>query len=389
MNSDLSRRVLDSMRCGVVTVDARGILTTINDTAASWLGVNSSSALGCDCREVFVHCPAMSHLLIDALERGTLPDRAELELDIKGEHRILIGFSLSRISGDKGETLGSAMFFKDLTLVEEERERQALRNRLASLGEVAAQLAHEIRNRLGGIRVFVGLARRRMAHDADGEAFLDRAEAEVVEANAKMTQMLDFVRPIKLDVVPTNLELICREALDGALARYPDKKILVEWEENKNLPLALIDPLRIRDALTNIFSNAIEACSLTNAAKGTIRVSFSAENAPLLLISPFASALPGLKGYGETQGARLRINISDSGPGINQDVLRRIFQPFYTTKEDGSGLGIPIAQKILDAHAGALDVEPGLGAGATFIVRVPADGPAPGSDIKNHGANHA
>jgi len=361
------------MRCGVVTIDACGILTTVNDPAATWLGVDASAAIGRDCREVFTHCPAMSLLLIDALERSALPDRAELELTIEGAHRILIGFSLSRITGDDGETLGSAMFFKDLTLVEEERERQALRNRLASLGEVAAQLAHEIRNRLGGIRVFVGLARRRVANDEEVEAYLNRAEAEVLEANAKMTQMLDFVRPIKLDLLPSDIKAICRDAMNAALARYPENKIEVKWEENENIPRVVVDPQRIRDALANIFSNAVESCADSNDGAGTIRISFMLEDAPILLRSPFAEALPGLKGYGETRSARVRINLSDNGPGLEPDVLRRIFQPFFTTKENGSGLGIPIAQKILDAHAGSLDVAPGEGKGAVFIVRLPAE----------------
>jgi signal transduction histidine kinase len=356
------------MRCGVVTVDAQGAVTMMNAPAAEWLDV-TQEVVGTDCREAFVRCPAMAHLLLDALHRGTLPDRAELELEVGGHRRLLIGFSLSRILGDEGETLGSAIFFKDLTLVEEERERQALRNRLASLGEVAAQLAHEIRNRLGGIQLFLGLARRRLEGDPEGEAYIERAGAEILEANAKMGEILDFVRPLKLEAAPDSPERLCREAMDATLARFPAHQCELAWVVEPDLPRVIVDAGRVRDALANLFANAVEAIE----GRGTIRVRLSSEQAPVLVASTLEQSVPGLRGYGEDRGARVRIEIVDDGPGIPADVLRRIFHPFFTTKDRGSGLGVPTAQKILDAHAGSLDVESKPGEGAHFIVRLPAE----------------
>jgi signal transduction histidine kinase len=369
MSVELARHVLSSMRCGVVTVDRFGAVTGLNDTAATWLDVDPAGAMGRDCREVFAHCPAMAHLLLDALRRRTLPDRAELELEVDGRRKTLIGFSLSRITGDDDEPLGSAIFFKDLTLVEEEREREALRHRLASLGEVAAQLAHEIRNRLGGIQLFLGLARRRLDGDAEGEAYLERAVAEVLEANAKMGEILDFVRPLKLDVMPADAEALCRQALEATLARFRSIPSRVDWLTEPNLPRVLVDAPRVRDALSNLFANAVEA----SGGSGRIRVRLGAEQAPVLVAAPIGETVQGLRGYGESRGARVRIDISDDGPGIPPDVLRRIFHPFFTTKDQGSGLGVPTAQKILDAHAGSLDVASKPGQGAVFTVRLPAE----------------
>ncbi len=368
--TDPASRVLASMRCGVVTVDGSGRVTSINALAGEWLRVDPRDARGRDCREAFAHCPAMAHLLLDALGRGTLPDRAELELSFDGERRTLIGFSLSRISGDEGETLGSAIFFKDLTVVEEQRERQALRNRLASLGEVAAQLAHEIRNRLGGIRLFLGLAKRRLAGDAEGEAYLERAESEILEANGKMGEILDFVRPLKLEPALADPEGLCREALEATLARFSSGLPRVEWDADPGLPSVVVDAGRVRDALTNLFANAIEA----TGAAGCLRVRLRTEDAPVLVASPLGQEVPGLRGYGEGRGSRVRIEIADDGPGMAPEVLRRIFHPFFTTKEHGSGLGIPSAQKILDAHGGSLDAHSVQGRGATFVVLLPAAG---------------
>lgn len=372
--SELARHVLDSMRCGVVTVDRTGRVTTLSPLAASWLGVERGAALGADCRQAFSACPAVAHLLLDALGRGTLPDRAELELEVEGSRRLLIGFSLSQVVGDDGELLGSAIFFKDLTVVEEERERQALRKRLGSLGEMAAQLAHEVRNRLGGIRVFLGLTRRRLNGDAEGQGYLDRCEAELLEANAKMTEVLDFVRPLRLEVRPTDAEGLCRDAVDAVLARLGGGAPRVEWSVAPGLPPVAADPPRVRDAVANLVANAVEAAG----PDGTVWVRLATEDAPVLVVSPAGPEVPGLRGYGEGRGSRVRIEVEDDGPGMPPEVLRRIFHPFFTTKDDGTGLGVPTAQKILDAHAGSVDVESKPGRGTRVIVRLPAVDPEEG-----------
>lgn len=368
MNEGLAGRVLASMRCGVVAVDGRGRVTMLNEPAAACLDVEPRASVGRDCREVFARSPALAHLLLDAMERGTLPDRAELEINIAEARRLLIGFSLSRIEDDHGRPVGSAIFFKDLTLVEEEREREALRNRLASLGEVAAQLAHELRNLLGGVRLFVGLARRRLDADPEGQGYLDRAEDELLEANRKMGEVLNFVRPLTLDLSVIDPHEVCRGALEATLARYPGAETEVRWEIESPLPLIRADGSRLRDALANIFANAVEAME----GRGSLRIRLRPEQTPVLVASPLGSLVEGLRGFGEGIRPRVRVEISDDGPGMTPEVLRRIFHPFFTTKEKGSGLGVPAAQKILDAHGGSLDVKSEPGVGTTFMVLVPA-----------------
>jgi signal transduction histidine kinase len=367
MKAYLAERVLSSMRCGVVTVDRNGTVTTLNEQAARYLRVPFPVPEGTRCDELFAHCPAVSHLLLDAVHRKTLPDRAELELQLDGERQILIGFSLSQITDDRGDVAGSAIFFKDLTLVEREREREALRNRLASLGEVAAQLAHEVRNRLGGIRLFLGLTRRRLDGDAEGCAYLDRAEGEVLAANGKMGEILDYVRPLSLDPVPTAVGDLLREALESTLARFPEAEVEVAWALAPDLPLIPLDPERIRDAFANLFANAVEAMG----DHGTLHVAARLEEGTVWVTAPGKVDIPGLRGYGESHSRRLRVDVCDDGPGMPPEVLRRVFQPFYTTKDHGSGLGISTAQKVFDAHTGSLDLRSVPGAGTHFTVRLP------------------
>jgi signal transduction histidine kinase len=369
--ADLAERLVGSLRCGVVAVDTGGRVTAVNDAAAAILSVNRDCALGRDCREVFPHCLSLARLLLDGLDRGTLPDRAELELDLGASRRTLLGFSLSRMIGESGEVVGSAIFFKDLTLVEEQREREALRNRLASLGEMAAQLSHEIRNRLGGIRLFVGLARRRAA-DPLALEYLDRAEGELLAANGKMAEVLDFVRPVRLSTGPCDVADLCRSALEATLARYPAAGLEVRWVVAPNTPPVHADASRVRDALANLFSNAVEA----GAGHLEIRIHAAAPRGTEGPTQDDPSAPGGRTG---PPGLPVHVEIDDDGPGMPPDVLRRIFHPFFTTKEEGTGLGVPTAQKILDAHGGSLDVRSEPGRGSTFVVTLPSD-PTEGPD---------
>ncbi|NOY45771.1 MAG: PAS domain-containing protein [Deltaproteobacteria bacterium] len=367
MRERLASLLLSSMRCGVIAVDAEGTVMLWNRPAAEILGIGPEGTEGRHCREVLAPYPALAHLLLEALGRTTLPDRAELELERPDGGRELVGFSLSRVEAPDGAVLGSALFFKDLTVVEEEREREALRSRLASLGEVAAQLAHEIRNRLGGIRLFLGLARRRLDHDPEGTEFLGRAEQELLEANRKMGEILAFVRPLRLETGPVDAEALCREAWQGVVARFGGETPRLSWEAEPGLPPARADREKLRDALSNVLANAVEAAG----PGGTVRVRISLEEVPTLVAEPGATALPGLRQFEQHPASRLRIEVEDDGPGMEPEVLRRVFHPFFTTKEGGSGLGVPTAQKILDAHGGGLDVTSEPGRGARFVLRVP------------------
>ncbi|NTU60019.1 MAG: PAS domain-containing protein [Deltaproteobacteria bacterium] len=367
MSSSFASRVVSSLRCGVVAVDREGLVTLINEPAAQLLEVPVEGWKGRPCAEVLAHCPTFATVLLDALDRETLPDRAELEIEPCGTRKLLLGFSLSRLLTDDGEVEGSAIFFKDLTLVEEERERQALRNRLAALGEVAAQMAHELRNRLGGVRVFLGLARRRVAADPDCIGYLNRAERELLDANEKMTQMLDFVRPLKLELGNVPVEPLCRSAVEATLARFPEAEVDVVWDVDPGIPLVWADEGRLRDALANLTANAVEAMGLNGRIE--LRLRRVANDNPTALPEP---PVPGLREWNGVAETRVRIEVSDNGPGMTPDVLSRIFQPFYTTKEEGSGLGVPAAQKIVVAHGGSLDVRSAPGEGTTFIILIPA-----------------
>ena len=172
---------------------ARAHLVLINDEACRIFGLPPDlDYLGQPYGDVFRDHPDIVRVLGGAFEMAALPNRAELRL--KSTDKV-IGYTLSLIRDDADETIGAALFFKDLTHVEQMEERERLRDRLAALGEMAAAMAHEIKNPLGGIEVMAGLLRRQVPGKTTSQALVGDIINEAKMANAIVQEMLEFVRP--------------------------------------------------------------------------------------------------------------------------------------------------------------------------------------------------
>ena len=157
-------------------------------------------------------------VLAGAFELSHLPNRAELRL--KDLDRV-IGYTLSQVKDDDGGAIGAVLFFKDLTQVEQLEERERLRDRLASLGEMAAGIAHELKNPLAGIEVMAGLLRRQVPDSTDAQSLLADIISEAKLANAIVVEMLEFVRPIRLQVERTDLGDVLHQAITLAETKAP------------------------------------------------------------------------------------------------------------------------------------------------------------------------
>src|SRR6185436_8608395 len=154
--------------------------------------------------------PDASRALAGVFELSHLPNRSEMRL--KDIDRV-IGYTLSQVRDDHGEPIGAVMFFKDLTQVEQQEERERLRDRLASLGEMAAGIAHELKNPLAGIEVMAGLLRRQVPDSKDAQSLLADIMSEAKLANAIVVEMLEFVRPIRLQMEKTDLADVLQQSV--------------------------------------------------------------------------------------------------------------------------------------------------------------------------------
>src|SRR5262245_59048982 len=170
----------------------------------------------------------------------------------------VIGYTLSQVRDDSGDAIGAAMFFKDLTQVEQAVERERLRDRLASLGEMAAGIAHELKNPLAGIEVMAGLLRRQVPDSADAQSLLADIISEAKLANAIVVEMLEFVRPIRLQVERTDLAEVLQQSMTLAESKVTRGEVSVAF--NLGAPPAIDgDHTQLCQVFTNLLKNAFEA----------------------------------------------------------------------------------------------------------------------------------
>jgi two-component system, NtrC family, sensor histidine kinase HydH len=236
---------------------------------------------------------------------------------------------------------------RQLELAEAEARRS---ERLAALGQMSAGLAHEIRNPLGVIKGSAETLNKRLASsDAVAVELAGYISSEVNRLNSIVTRFLDFARPHELEKQPAEIEPLVERALKAAHDRWPEAKVQVERRFADGIAPISVDAERCEQVFTNLVMNAYEAMSPEG---GTLRVS----------INP-----------GPTHAMHgVQVTIEDSGPGIPAEQREQIFNPFFTTKKSGVGLGLSIVSKIVDDHGGWIRVESEPGHGARFRVFLPA-----------------
>ena len=370
--------ILGSLTSGIVAIDQDGCLVTLNAGAQRILGCprgEPDAAIGRDCREVLRTQPAVAHLLLDTLDGRAPLSRAELVLDgDAGRLPSTIGFTLAPVRDGAGRVCGAAILFRDLTPFERGDEQERLRERLAALGQMAAGMAHEIRNPLASMEVLAGLLKRRLEDRPEELALLTQLMSEMRAVAESISASLEFVRPVSLARRPVDARELVEESL-----RIATQRVKFEGEVERRyapeLPELHVDPELLRGVVTNLILNALEAMS-------------AQQRPPRLLLSvqtrlsdpPARSVRVGADGRAAASqvGAvrEIAIAVSDTGPGVPEELREKIFYPFFTTKERGSGVGLALAQKFVASHGGVLELESVRGVGATFRVRLPVSGGA-------------
>jgi signal transduction histidine kinase len=309
--------------------------------------------------------PRLCRALDDAFRMANLPNRAELELGGSAGKRI--GFTISLVQGEAGEPLGAAIFFKDLTQIEHEEEQERTKERLAALGQMAASLAHEIRNPLASIDVTCSLLKRRYVQDPQGRDLLSKIVAEVKRLDSTVGSSLEFVRPVYLKLEMAALGEVLDEAISIATERRGRPGIVVERAVDSTLPPFLMDRPLIRQVFENLILNALEAMG----ENGRVRISAEVLAAPSGASIPYRPAGEGPAESPPRVERFVVIRVADDGPGIDSADIDKIFYPLFTTKKQGSGIGLAVVRKIVDGHCGLIDVQSVPGQGAEFSVRLP------------------
>jgi two-component system sensor histidine kinase HydH len=221
------------------------------------------------------------------------------------------------------------------------------KERLAALGEMAAGMAHEIRNPLGGIHLYASLLAKDVAAMPQSLQLVNKISGGVRRLEGLVSQVLHFTREIQVTRAETDLAAIIETAIDLAQPKIAERAIDVQVRGERPLP-ARVDEHLLGQAVLNLLLNSVEAMD----HGGTLSVQF-------------ARAIEQ-----DGEGRQVKLTIRDSGPGIPPTILDRIFNPFFTTKETGTGLGLAIVHRIVDAHEGTITVTNPPGGGAQFEIRI-------------------
>ncbi|MBS2030282.1 MAG: hypothetical protein JST54_20435 [Deltaproteobacteria bacterium] len=282
-----------------------------------------------------------------------MPTEADRDfLEVTGQ-QISAAVANARLVGDLRESYAQ-LAAAQAGLVQKER--------LAAVGELAAQIAHEVRNPLGAI--FNSLSRlRKLTEQAEAGQLLDIMDEEAQRLDRMVEDLLDFARPNAPRLRPENLGAIVRSALEGArrAARLDGVEITLDVDED--LPLLQLDARMIRQALLNLLVNAAQAM----AGGGRLAVRAVLERSEGRLLA--------------------RVDVSDTGSGVAGEAADRLFEPFFTTKATGTGLGLAVVRRFVEAHRGRASFRSAPGQGSTFSLRLPVEVAAPESESPTQGSS--
>ncbi|MFI5059677.1 MAG: nitrogen regulation protein NR(II) [Candidatus Acidiferrales bacterium] len=340
----LSEEVTRNMPAGLLVVNTRGIISSANPAAEQVLGIRGlgfrrySEALG--------ESSDLSKLLAECLATGKIFRREQVEHAAPGGAKHLLGVTISPIRRGNETINGAICLLSDLTELATLQQQVQLKENLAALGELSAGIAHEFKNALATISGYAQMIR---AEATGGEAS-DCAE-RILEQTQNIThvvmEFLKYARPLDISNEPVALQGVVERVVAEVGEANPQVRIRCEG------PFGEVagDEGFLRQALLNLARNAAEACE-------------SAANGGRVL-------LRGEIVRGEENGFQ-RITVFDNGPGIAKEALAKLFRPFFTTKANGTGLGLAVVQKIIVQHGGQVDARNRPEGGAAFIVTLPA-----------------
>ena len=307
--------------------------------------------------------------IASALVRTLEDEKSYLQdhLEIKTTRSEIIPVTLETtvLRGGNGEVIGAIATLKDMTLLRQMETQLVRSERFSALGEMAAGVAHEIKNPLNAI---MGFSKRLSAklEDPNLKKYADIIAGEVVRMDGIVNDVLEYSRPDKVHKEPADANKLLEETTAFLGEKIAAAGIHLESSLNQELPKVPLDIPKVRQVLLNLILNALQA----TAPGGKLSLKTR-------LIDGLVPEAVGGKGEGALfQQLFLRqqmvaLSVGDSGCGISKENLSKLFHPFFTTKITGTGLGLSICHKIIAAHGGALDVESEVGKGSVFTVYLP------------------
>ena len=334
-----SEAVVKNMPIGLIALDDQGKIVTCNEKAQAVLEVACSDALG---KQAMTLLPApLKKILAELPESGGFLERDIQLIFAEGKEHTWEAIAAGLM--DEGIPAGRILLIRDVTAIRQ-MENEVTRSRhLNSIGSLAAGVAHEIRNPLSSIKGFAVYFKERLSGNKEDEQMADVMIQETERLNRVISQLIEFARPLELKKEKVQFVELVQHTIKLIAADAQKNKISVEIDAVADLPEVEVDPDKIKQVLLNIFLNSLAA--LKDGGKLIIALELKADN--------------------------LTVVISDNGAGIKKLDLLRIYDPYFTSKPAGTGLGLAVVQKIMEAHGGKINVESTAGQGTKVFLFFP------------------
>jgi two-component system sensor histidine kinase HydH len=337
-----SDNVVENVPIGLLALDHQGKIAAFNRGAETILQLSAPQVIG-QAADPIIPVELLAEINYSKKQAEVI--EKEIECKIAGGKMVPLEIGASSLKDENDVLLGNILLFKDLTEVRTLRREVARSQRLASVGRLAAGVAHEIRNPLSSIKGFATYFKERYPDRPDDQQTADIMIQEVDRLNRVVGQLLEFARPVPVKPKPVALQALLNDSIKLIEDRAAEKDISIKTQNNIEVQEVWIDPDRINQVLLNLYLNAIDSME----SGGELKVEISSDG----------------------QRRDVLIQVSDTGCGISREDLSRIFEPYFTTKSTGTGLGLAIAHNIVEAMGGRIKVNSEPGKGTVFSVTIP------------------
>jgi len=337
-----SDNLVENVPIGLIAIDDNQKIVSFNNVAEAVLGISIEKAIQKEAKEI-LPIELLNQIDNPDIKKGIVEE--EIDCLVQDGRSIPLQVSATLLHDEDQTFLGHVLLFKDLSEVQALRREIARNQRLASIGRLAAGVAHEIRNPLSSIKGFATYFKERYQGNKDDQQTASIMIQEVERLNRVVGQLLEFARPINISRKPTSIAAIIEDSLRLVEREAFIKNIKIETRFSSPVNEVFIDPDRINQVLLNLYLNAVEA--MENGGRLSV----------VLLL--------------DEEKKWIKISVKDTGAGIKKEELAHIFDPYFTTKPSGTGLGLAIVHNIIDSHDGKMKVESSPGKGTTVTLFLP------------------
>jgi signal transduction histidine kinase len=349
--------IMANLQDGILLFTAEGRAALVSDSVERFLGLPRTRLFGGSVNSIFTLETKLGRLVRDAFENGHRLDQEEVETDTGRRVQVSLDFVVDQDSAP-GAALGALLTLHDLESVRELESELELSRRLAAIGRLTAGVGHEVKNPINAIVVHLELLRNKLSGpDSRAMRHLEIIESEIQRLDRVVQTLVDFSRPVELQLKEQDLRRIVSGVLMLASAELETHNVRVSSHMPERPLITKVDADLIKQAILNVVLNGAQAMSQGGELHVTLR----------------------------EEGRMAAIEIADSGSGIPDDIRAKIFDLYFTTRKDGSGIGLAMTYRIMQLHNGSIDVQSEQNIGSTFTLKLPllasAEGKLRGSQL--------